>query len=309
KISAPIGHWRSLSVQLYTEGGGGVGGGSGSNGGNNDDGRSGDGDKDDGSGPEPEAEAVEKICAGDDDSLPDDLRKAIAEGQIPASAADKFAALAQYPVIRFLMKSKGWRDRLLGDRSFLIKVGIEVGNGIVAQLAAEYGQRKERFFAEFDFVLADCLTCCFANFAAVWTSCPTLSAGVATAAAATGFKKFVESCPTNAFQTVLPGAVPFGLRQRFMALLIPMPELFVVGFVACLGGYGLTTALSMARQHFKPETKQNCETAPILLTSLGVGTFLAISSNLRYQIVAGAIEQRTFDQVFMGDSALALMLS
>jgi Protein RETICULATA-related len=54
-----------------------------------------------------------------------------------------------------------------------------------AQVAAEYEKRRENFFKEFDFVLADILTSCFANFAAVWSSCPTMTiAGAADGAAA-----------------------------------------------------------------------------------------------------------------------------
>jgi hypothetical protein len=37
-----------------------------------------------------------------------------------------------------------WRVRLLGGRAFLVKVGIEVGNGLVAQIAAELEKRRGR---------------------------------------------------------------------------------------------------------------------------------------------------------------------
>jgi Protein RETICULATA-related len=50
-----------------------------------------------------------------------------------------------------------------------------------AQVAAEYEKRRENFFKEFDFVLADILTSCFANFAAVWSSCPTMTVAGAAA--------------------------------------------------------------------------------------------------------------------------------
>ena len=57
----------------------------------------------------------------------------------------------------------------------MTKLAIEMVTGITAQFIAEYQKRGARFMAELDFVFADTLTCLFANFAAVWLSCPTVA--------------------------------------------------------------------------------------------------------------------------------------
>lgn len=56
----------------------------------------------------------------------------------------------------------------------MAKLTIEMVTGTVSQVLAEYQKRGKRFYKELEFVLADTLTCLFANFAAVWLSCPTV---------------------------------------------------------------------------------------------------------------------------------------
>ncbi|CAN0463226.1 unnamed protein product, partial [Hapterophycus canaliculatus] len=68
-----------------------------------------------------------------------------------------------------------WRARLLGDSAFMTKLAIEMVTGTAAQVLAEYQKRGKKFTEELDFVFADTLTCLFANFAAVWLSCPTVA--------------------------------------------------------------------------------------------------------------------------------------
>ncbi|CAM9951231.1 unnamed protein product [Discosporangium mesarthrocarpum] len=191
------------------------------------------------------------------------------------------------------------------------------------KLVAEVQKRGDRFTQELDFVMADVLTCIFANFAAVWTSCPTVAATMAAAGAAGAgstagkfgelggsLRHFIKSCPSNAFQKVAGAgagaeaavaaaaatsqAGHFTVGQRLTALLVPMPKLFIIGFVACAGGYGLTAGMNAIR-----EIKNRGEGAgagkggvgegqhhnvPVLSSSLAVGAFLAVSSNVRYQV-------------------------
>lgn len=58
----------------------------------------------------------------------------------------------------------GFRDRLLADESFIVKVGIELGIGLVCKLAAEREKRRAAFKKEIDFVFANvimvsCVAC------------------------------------------------------------------------------------------------------------------------------------------------------
>lgn len=57
----------------------------------------------------------------------------------------------------------------------MTKLAIEMVTGTIAQFLAEYQKRGKKFMEELDFVFADTLTCLFANFAAVWLSCPTVA--------------------------------------------------------------------------------------------------------------------------------------
>jgi len=69
----------------------------------------------------------------------------------------------------------GFRERLLADPSFLVKVSIEVGIGICTKLSAEYAKRQEAFASELDFVFANVLMALVADFMLVWLPAPTLS--------------------------------------------------------------------------------------------------------------------------------------
>ncbi len=50
---------------------------------------------------------------------------------------------------------RGFRERLLADPGFMIKVAIEVGIGICTKSTAEYTKRGQDFKNELDFVLAN----------------------------------------------------------------------------------------------------------------------------------------------------------
>ena len=104
---------------------------------------------------------------------------------------------------------------------------------------------------------------------------------------------WLASCPSNAFQKVVTeGGVSksFSLYQRGAALIIPMPKLFAVGFGATLVGYGLVAGLEniqAARSRGEVTEGKAGEVkpaVPVLGSSLAIGTFLAVSTNIRYQV-------------------------
>ena len=94
----------------------------------------------------------------------------------------------------------GMRERLLADRGFPVKVGIELGIGLFCKIAAEREKRKEAFPRELDFVLANVIMALIADFMLVWLPAPTLSYAPATVKKQSGLAKFIASCPDNAFQ-------------------------------------------------------------------------------------------------------------
>lgn len=72
-----------------------------------------------------------------------------------------------------------------------------------------------------------------------------------------------------------------------------MPKLFVIGFCATLGGYGLIAGLEMmkARIHRGAGdggtvvlSEEATPTVPVIGSGLAIGAFLAVSTNLRYQV-------------------------
>ena len=67
-----------------------------------------------------------------------------------------------------------------------------------------------------------------------------------------------------------------------------MPELFLVGFFAASGGYMLTSLSVAIRKMLNPKAKQGgaeVSALQIAKISAAVGTYVAVSSNLRYQVV------------------------
>lgn len=176
----------------------------------------------------------------------------------------------------------------------------------VAQSLAEWDRRREKLFNELDFAFADLLTCLVSNFAAVLIAAPSAAGAAASNAA--------RNIPANMFQMVPPGTRPYALSDRLVCPFLKMPTLFVVGLAASLLGFGTTSILTLLRKqlHSKPaqpspiaplvasatgaaeETAQEdvVQKIPVLKTSLAVGVFLAVSTNVRYQLVSGVFEER-----------------
>ncbi|CBJ32821.1 conserved unknown protein [Ectocarpus siliculosus] len=275
------------------------------------------------------------------------VERAVRRGKIPKECSSDYAKLLTSPLMSLLCKNSGWRARLLGDTTFMTKLAIEMVTGTAAQFLAEYQKRGKKFMQELDFVAADTLTCLFANFAAVWLSCPTVAVKAVCkkeAAKAGGtLQKFLAACPSNAFQKVVAeGGVSktFSVAERGAALLVPMPKLFVIGFGATLAGYGLIAGLEtfsawrtaaaaappVVVERGAAKSKRGLKRAqkaraaalaeeaqkppvPVLGSGLAVGMFLAVWTNLRYQFIAGAVEQRIFDTMLAKNPGLSSLAS
>lgn len=111
---------------------------------------------------------------------------------------------------------------------------------------------------------------------------------------------------------------------------LKVPTLFTVGLVGSLLGYGTTHALGSARAYLaarqngcatplgkatgKGVNGEDCSAGgpkeiPVLKTSLAVGAYLAVSTNLRYQLVSGVIEERVIAQWLAGSKAAGNLAS
>ncbi|XP_050387742.1 protein RETICULATA-RELATED 4, chloroplastic-like [Argentina anserina] len=283
---------RSAFATCFSSGGppsgGGGGGGGGDHGGEGDDGEE-DREKN-------KAEAAMAIAeAGRTaESLPKDLAAAVEAGRVPGLIVKRFFELENSAIFRWLLQFDGFKERLLADDLFLTKVGIECGVGVFTKTAAELERRREKFTQELDFVLADVVMAIIADFMLVWLPAPTVSLRKPLVVSAGRVTKFFYGCPDNAFQVALAGT-SYSILQRIGAILRNGAKLFVVGTGASLVGTGVTNALIAARKALDKSFAGEAEDVPILSTSAAYGVYMAVSSNLRYQVLAGIIEQRILE--------------
>ncbi|EMS60740.1 hypothetical protein TRIUR3_07434 [Triticum urartu] len=160
--------------------------------------------------------------------------------------------------------------------------------------AAEYERRRENFVKELDFVIADVVMAIVADFMLVWLPAPTVSLQPALSMNAGAIAKFFHNCPDNAFQVALAGR-SYTFLQRFGAIMRNGAKLFAVGTSASLIGTGVTNAIIKARKTVNKDDAGEVEDIPIVSTSIAYGVYMAVSSNLRYQVLAGVIEQRMLE--------------
>ncbi|CAK9164698.1 unnamed protein product [Ilex paraguariensis] len=228
------------------------------------------------------------------DCLPKDLKAAVDGGRIPGSIVTKYFELDKSAFFRWLMQFGGFKERLLADDLFLAKVGIECGVGMFTKTAAEYQRRGENFFKELEFVFADVVMAIIADFMLVYLPAPTVSLRPPIGINAGSIAKFFYNCPDNAFQVALAGT-SYSLLQRLGAIARNGAKLFGVGTASSLVGTVVTNALINARKAVDQSTEDDVENVPILSTSVAYGVYMAVSSNLRYQVLAGVIEQRILE--------------
>ncbi|XP_009787983.1 protein RETICULATA-RELATED 4, chloroplastic [Nicotiana tabacum] len=228
------------------------------------------------------------------DSLPKDLAAAIEAGKIPPAVVSRYLELEKSPFLRWLLGFGGFKERLLADDLFLTKVAIECGIGIFTKTAAELEKRRENFKNELDFVCADVVMAIVADFMLVWLPAPTVILRPSLAIGAGPLSRIFYNCPDNAFQVVLAGT-SYTFLQRIGAIVRNGAKLFAVGSGASLIGTGVTNALINARKAIDKTFAGEAEDLPVLPTSAAYGVYMAVSSNLRYQILAGVIEQRILE--------------
>eukprot|EP00899_Mesostigma_viride_P022998 jgi/Mesvir1/3883/Mv19835-RA.1 len=280
-------------------GGGGGGGGGGNWGGN--DGSSGAGDL---------SASISAALSGTGRSLesfPADLVTAVQSGRAPVTALKNYMTLEKRLFLGSFLKFSGFRDRLLADPVFLAKLGIEWGVGIFTKTGAEYNKRQDHFFHEWDFVLANVIMALIADFMLVWLPAPTIGLGAAAAGAKLGWLgRIFAGCPDNAFQKVM-GNAHYTVGQRTLAIVRNGGKLMAVGTVASFIGTGTTNLLLQARKllsggGFKHENDEQ----DVVKMGLCYGSYMALSSNLRYQVLAGVLEQRILEPLIKKELPLTI---
>ena len=252
------------------------------------------------------------------DALPVDVAQAIKSSSIPPNMLSRYLQLSKNPLVMWLLQFPGFRERLMGDPGFLLKLGIELGIGICTKSAAEFAKRGDKFESQLDFVAANILMALAADFMLVWLPAPTyaLRGSGAVAGGGSGLVKKVSSafdvfkgCPDNAFQRVPAGYAPFTLTQRVGAVVRNGLKLFGVGVGASMMGVVITKGLVGARCMLDPSFVPLNAPQDVAVMSGAYGLYMATSSNLRYQVVAGVLEERIIEAFFKGNPAVCGALS
>lgn len=194
--------------------------------------------------------------------------------------------------------SKQYKMRLAADKNFVSKSITEILLAAGTQLAAEVNRRGARgLITEIDFVVAGLLTAIIGKYYSMWRVAPVIDED--------GGKKMKEdkvkaavarhmNVPNNAFQT----DDNYMVHERFMAFILPIPSLFKAGFIASSIGYGLTTLLIAIRSWIIPSYVAATVNVNILYASVYTGAFMALVSNIRYQLLQGIIEPLLIEKMF-----------
>lgn len=204
----------------------------------------------------------------------------------------RFGAIAKLDSL-----SDDLQQRLLADPEFIKKSIAEVALAAVTQLVAEVGRRgKDRMLPEIDFVLAGLLTSVAGKYYSMWRVSPTSSSSSAAEKKQQSLSNWWERVPTNAFQDLcLDGSKP-SLPLRLASFLKPIPALFRAGFISSLLGYGSTAAFIALRSLLLPSYSSQTKNVNVIAASVYTGCFLAIVSNVRYQLLSGVLEPKIIDR-------------
>ena len=249
----------------------------------------------------------------DNDSFEEAASQAILNGQGDLFTFPKIRGGDLSPTRALASIRQGYARRVAADPSFLSKSILEVILAALTQYMAEVSRRgKDRILPEIDFVLAGVLTAVCGKYYSMWRVARTIDAGTTDITTTgdntndddTATTNWRDSVPTNAFQpTLLDGITQPTLPSRFMAFILPMPQLFRAGVIASTIGYGLTSFLIRMRTMFIPSYIPACEPISVPLAAIYTGLFMAFVSNVRYQILQGFLEP-TIDAIFLKIEAM-----
>lgn len=189
--------------------------------------------------------------------------------------------------------------RVAADPDFVQKSIVEIIFAISMQFMAEVSKRGiHRIAPEIDFVIAGIFTAMAGKYYSMWRVAKTVSSDPKNVHQEE-VKSWRRNVPTNAFQdTLLDGKTKPDALQRIAAFFVPIPSLFQAGFIASAIGYGFTAILISLRSMMIPSYEAATVNVNIFHACLYTGSFMAIISNIRYQVLQGLIEPKIIDKLF-----------
>ena len=195
--------------------------------------------------------------------------------------------------------SNGLQQRLAADPSFAMKSFSELVLAAGSQFAAEWSRRgAANLVPELDFVVAGVLTAMAGKYYSMWRVAPTRGKENGNLEEGVDITFAGVPVPTNAFQpTMLDGKTSPRANQRLLALFAPMPSLFRAGIIASAMGYGFTATIIWLRSMLLPNFVTATRNVNVVYASVYTGVFMAIVSNIRYQVLQGIIEPKIIDQL------------
>eukprot|EP00980_Cylindrotheca_fusiformis_P007063 scaffold1482_cov120-Cylindrotheca_fusiformis.AAC.5 len=204
-------------------------------------------------------------------------------------------------------------DRLIPEIDFVIPGVLTAVFGKYYSTLKGSSDRSRNQVASYGVSLSVCLKAFFANFlqpctdanmslsdsylCSMWRVAKTLDNNDAMVDIAQEGDKPTDlmlgsmAVPTNAFQKyMLDGETkPTGL-QRVGSLIAPMFPLFRAGMISSTVGYGIAALLIYVRTFLFPQYVASTQTINVLHASIYTGCFMALVSNIRYQVLQGIVE-------------------
>lgn len=203
--------------------------------------------------------------------------------------------------------SRGVVGRLMADPAFAQKMVIEQAIAISSSLFWEFRQRGENFTKELDLALINTVSVAASTAALVWLIAPTRSYG---AVHKFPWQNMLSSMPNNLFDASTPHR-RFSYGNRAASLAVKSAELCAVGSIAGAAMSGLSQLAVGLRRKQNPDFTPSVPIPDLRQSTAGMGLYMALSGNLRYQAVSG-IDRCMFDRcnvlwTYLGCSSIVRM--
>lgn len=223
-------------------------------------------------------------------ALPAGIRQAVEMGLVSSAQLVRFLSLDCRPtVVRAITRlplptvAREATGRMMADPGFVYKAVMEQLLTAGTAFAWEASQRKDRLVKEWDQVLASVATQCAANALTVWALAPSRSFGVQSRST---WQNALQQLPNNVFDKSGP-LRDYTLQRRVTSFVYKAAELSAAGCAAGALGGALSNGLVSLRRLGNPNYESSTPVPSIPVSALGYGAFMGVSSNLRYQLLAG----------------------